>query len=104
MKSAQRKDLFQIRHWKRISVILKINVSANDLGLIKEKEKKWEKLIWSLDLCGYTWIEEERMVHKTRSQDRIRAGSKLHKGSYIGMHASDCICLFPDGRYIARDG
>lgn len=48
--------------YKRISVIFKINVSVNDLRLIKKKEKKSGKLIWTLD--EYTWTEKERMVHK----------------------------------------
>lgn len=40
------------------------------------------------------------MVHKDEIT-RIRVGSKLHRGGYVGMHTSDCICVFPNG--VARE-
>lgn len=69
------------------------------LRIIKERGREVVKVNAGSGLYRYTW-ETGRMVHKDEIT-RIRVGSKLHRGGYIGMHTSDCICVFPSG--IARE-
>lgn len=69
--------------------------------MIKEKRREVARAVNVRQWLVSVHIEEGRVVHKDEIT-RIRVGSKLHRGGYIGMHTSDCICVFRK-RCIARE-